>query len=590
MLTARFRPRAFRPLAAVALLGALGTSTASASPVLMAGTGSEKVHSTDITLVQKDGKSVITVMPDYQGPLSSFAVIIPVPKDVTDAKVTTLKREFVDRVALVSAPKFAEFWEMDPCSEEKFEQDWERDMTASDDTGFLGTMKTDPTKKVAKEMLLDVKAKTKDGEYKDSVIGSAAVIEKWLAGKNYKLPEGGDVNLANYESAGYQFLALDVDTNRMELVGGDRAILSPIRFWTEAPVKSLPTRFGLPSAAKEQELTIFTMVPGQRMQATNYETKAVPTNLRVQTEYVESEDKKYNLKEKVGEFYSALHDRFLEKNPGNFLLEYAWSTDTCGQPCATEPLLPHELLSLGGDVFEADLPEDVRRPEPPEATDEEKLKLEGILAGKTTPAEKKEAQEQWEEDRAELAARKGILARNKFVLSRLHYRYKADQMPQDVELGAGAAIEGGVALPEGPEGAADNAVKPAKENKFQSRYNGLFPNKIVVKCDDPKPHRWGKPPRTYRGLRKIWVAEDLARRNRTRVDVEKAVLTAVPELGLSGVAQEKPVEAEVPAVAETQEEGDCGCHSAGLPAKASWAGLGMLLAFGAFWRRRVRGS
>ena len=588
MLNARLSFRAFRPLvAAASLFAGLWSSSVLASPVLLAGAGSEKVHSTEITLAQKDGKSVITVMPDYQGPLSSFAVILPVPKDVTDARVSTLKREFIDRVSLVSAPKFAEFWEMDPCSDEKFEQDWERDMTASADTGFLGTMKTDPSKKVAKEMLLDVEAKTKDGEYQESLLGSADEIKAWLSKKQYSLPEGGEKNLAEFEAAGYQFLVLDVDTNRMELIGGDRAILSPIRFWTEEPVKSLPTRFGLPSAAKEQELTIFTLVPDQRMQVTNYETKAVPTNLRVETEYVESEDKKYNLKEKMGEFYVALHDRFLEKNPGTFLMEYAWSSSDCGQPCATEPLLPHELLSLGGDVFEADLPEDVRRPEPPEPTDEEKAKLEEILAGKETPKEKKAAKDMWEADREELVARKGILERNQFVLTRLHYRYDAKQMPKNVELGAGAPITGGVDLPKGPDGAADASVKPSEKNQFQSRYNGLFPNQVVVKCENPKPHRWGKAPRSYRGLRKIWVAEDLARRNRKRIDVAKAVLTPVPELALTGMVEEKPAEEAAAAeVTEEKKDGDCGCRSAGLPVRGSWAGFASLGLGLLFWRRR----
>ena len=72
--------------------------------------------------------------------------------------VWMLKREYVDRVAHVSAPRFAEFWEMDPCEKGKVQQEWERDMTANADTGFLGVMKTDPSKKVAKEMLLDVEA------------------------------------------------------------------------------------------------------------------------------------------------------------------------------------------------------------------------------------------------------------------------------------------------------------------------------------------------------------------------------------------------------------------------------------------------
>jgi MYXO-CTERM domain-containing protein len=446
-------------------------------------------------------------------------------------------------------------------------------------------MKTDPSKKVAKELLLDMEARTKDGEYITTIVGDAEEIKSWLSQKNYTLPAGADQSFSDYEAAGYKFLALNVDPNRVELVGGDRAQLSPIRVWTNQEIKSIPMRFGLPSAAKEQEILLYTLVPEQRMQVTNYETQAVPTNLRVVTDYVESADKQYNLKEKVGEFFVALHDRYLEKHPNTFLLEYAWPSDDCGQPCANEPLLPDELLTLGGDVFEADLPEEVRRPEPPPMTDEEKTKLEAVMAEKETPKEKAEAKKMFEEERQELVARRGILARNKYVLSRLHYRYNAAQMPKDVELGAGAPITGGVGLPLGEQGAADTTVKPSDKNQFQSRYNGLFPNKVVVNCDNPKHHRWGKAPRSYRGLRKIWVAEDLARRNRKRIDIEEAIITPVPDLGVSGAktaeqkAAEKKAADEAAATAATQEkEGDCGCRAAGKPGGGGWKLLAVLLA------------
>lgn len=588
MLKPSLRSAYFRRLALLSLSCFSWISSAAASPVLLAGSGSEKVHSTDITLMQKDGKSVVSILPDYQGPLSSFAVIIPVPKDVSVEQVSTLKREFVDRVALVSAPKFAEFWEMDPCDTEELEQDWQRDMTAKANTGFLGVMQTEPSKKVAKEMLLDLKAKTKDGEYKEIVVGTSDEIKAWLKKKAYALPPGGEENLNSYGAAGYHFVALDVDVNRVELVGGDRAQLSPIRFSTSATISTLPTRFGLPSAAKEQELLIYTFVPEKRLQVTNYPTLPAPTNLRVVTEYEEKPGSSFNLKEKVGEFYAALHDRFLQKHPGSFLLEYAFPADTCGQPCTTEPLLPHELLSLGADVFEADLPEAVRRPKAPEPTEEEEEKLKAILAEKQTPKEKKEAKETWAADREELVARKGLLERNQYILSRLHYRYAAAAMPKDVELGPAAPLEGGIALPSGEFGESDTSVKEAAKNEFQSRYNGVFPNKVVVKCEAPKPHRWGKAPRSYRGLRKIWVAEDLSRRNRSRVKLEGAVLSTVAELDLAGSAATKEADPAVTtASAEEKKDGGCGCKSTRSTPSSLGAVLG-LAALGLVQLRRRR--
>lgn len=568
------------------LLGMLSGGTAEASPVLIAGSGTEKVHSTDITLMKKDGVSVLSVLPDYQGPFSGFAVILAVPGDVTKDRVSTLNRKYADQLKLLSAPKFAEFWEMDPCSKEEVEQDWERDLSTKGKTNFLGAPDLGPTKKVEKEMLLKVEASTKAGEYKETFIGNAEELRAWLKKKEYELPAGGDKSIDDYESRGYQFLALDVDTNRVELIGSDRASLSPIRFYTEDDVTKLPTRFGLPSAAKQQEMILYTLVPDQRIQVTNYPTKAAPTNLSVTNEYVESADKKYNLKEKMPEFYAALFDSFVAKNPKTFVLEYAWSATDCGQPCATLPLLPDEILSLGADVFEARLSPEVTRPKPPEPTAEEQALIDEQIKALKTPKEKKDAKETWEKDREELAARKALIARNEYVLTRLHYRYAADGMPNDVELGNGAPITGGVALPKGEFGDTDQTVQPSKENQFQTRYNGNFQNITVVNCEDPKPHRWGKAPRSYRGLRKIWIADDLARRDRTRIKVEGAVLSAVAELGLSGRAVPKP---EKPAAAEAPKEEKGGCAVDGVPTRGNGAFTGLLgLLFGAALLGRVR--
>jgi hypothetical protein len=63
-------------------------------------------------------------------------------------------------------------------------------------------------------------------------------------------------------------LAAEVDVNRLELVGGDRAQLSPLRYWTNESASKVPARFGLPSAASAQELFIYTLISGQRMQVT----------------------------------------------------------------------------------------------------------------------------------------------------------------------------------------------------------------------------------------------------------------------------------------------------------------------------------
>ncbi len=523
-----------------------------------------------------DGATAVTVMPDYQGPIQPFALITVVPGDVDIERVTTLKREFVDRVDTVSAPRFSEFWEMDPCEPGKAEQEWERDMTAKADTGFMGVMQTDPSKKVAKELLVDVTAKQKEGEYKISILDSWDQLSKWLSDKGYKAPEGTEAALKPYLDAGMKLLVADVDANRIELVGGDRAQLSPIRFWTEGAYDTIPARLGLVSAPEKQELLVYVLDPKSRSEVKNYPTKFAPTNLTVD----------FEVKERMGEFYAGLHDLFLAKNPGTFLTEFAWPTGGCGQPCASEALLPHELVSLGGDVFDSKLDDEVRNPDPGKPTEEEKAKFEASVAEKN-PKEKREAKKAWEEERKTLAARRALLDRHKYILTRVHYRYGKDELPKDPKIGpAEEAVTGGVDLPQGKDGAASTKVEPSDQNEFQTRYNNLHPNKTVVKCESPENYRWGKAPRTYRGLRKIWVAEDLTRKNRKQIDPVAMVQTSVPELGL-GVAKKEPEKAAPPADAAAEKKDDsCGCRAAGLP-QASGVGVWAALLGGiALWRRR----
>lgn len=575
MPTKKMHFRTFATALSSFFLVSTAALTASASPVLLVGTGTEKVHSTHVSVLQGADTTVVTILPDYQGPLSSFAVVIPVPSDVSAARLATLKREFVDRLETITAPRFAEFWEMDPCEPGQPEQEWERSVKADPSSGFLGTVQVDTSKQTARELLLDVDSQTKEGEYQFRVFPSAEALTQYISSQDWTVPGEGEAAIREYASQGYHFVVATVDVNRIELIGGDRALLSPIRFWTKSEFKKLPARFGLSSAAPHQELFLYTLVKDQRMQVTNYPTKAAPTNLTVD----------FAVKERMGEFYTALHDRFLEKNPGTFLLEYAFSTADCGKPCPNEPLLPHELMSLGGDVLDAQLPASERRPRPADPTEEEEAKLQALLDGRT-PQEKAQIQKDWQAEREELAVRRALLARHEYILSRLHYRYDKSQLPQDPEWGPGASVQGGVALPEGTEGQADTAVGVSETNQYQTRFNHLHPSISQVECENPVRSRWGKAPSTYRGLRKIWVAEDLARKNRKQIQLEEVVKTTISDLGIAAKAPEPEV-TEQPT--EEKKSENCGCHVAGLPlASTGWWSLSALLGWAAFLRRKTR--
>jgi hypothetical protein len=322
-----------------------------------------KTYSTQIAIMKKGADTVVSIMPDYEGPLEGFAMVLFVPADVTSDKVTTLKRDFLDRLDSLSAPRFHEYWEQDPCDPGPVEQEWERNLkvdgAASGPLGGGAPAPEGTALKPAKELFLDVKAKQKEGEYRFTLLEAGADVTKWLASHGYSAPAGVAAALKPY--AALKPLIAEVDPKRIELVGGDRAQLSPVRFSTSQPYATIPSRIGLLNAPQQQELIVFVIDPEARYEAKNYKTIFPPTNVNLD----------FSAKERMGEFYNALYDLILVKTPQTFLSEFAWPTSGCGQPCATEPLMIHELLSLGADVFEQAVPDAERHPKPPELTKEQ---------------------------------------------------------------------------------------------------------------------------------------------------------------------------------------------------------------------------
>jgi len=531
------------------------TPRAAAFPGFMAGkTKAPVVHQTQIVLMKKGPTSVVTVMPDYQGPLEPFVLVLAAPADVVADHVVTLKREFVDHADQMSAPRFHEFWEQDPCDPGPPEQEWQRDLRVSG-AGFLGGAPTGPSKKVAIELSLDTQPKVKEGEYTMSVLPAGTSPLGWLKEHGYAPPLGAEQAVAPYVSQGLVFVMAEVDTKRIELVGGDRAQLSPIRFFTDQPFDTLPMRLGLLNASPtdKQELFLYALDTANRYEAANYENFTPPTNIEVD----------FEVKERMGEFYNSLYDAILAKHPKAFLREFSWPADGCGEPCATVPYELFELLSLGGDVFERAVPDEERTPPPPELTADEK-ELDKELLKPLKPKEKREKIKELKEDRQKIATVKALVQRHKYVLSRLHYRYDAKTLEADPKLAAKAeGFQGGTALPKGEKREAEMAVTGGK-NRHQTRFNNFHNWKPVIHCPSPDRWKWGKSPPDYKGLRKIWIADDLTRKSRTQIPAVKMVKTDLKELGLgpSSVIPDAGADA-ADGGTEAGKSGGCGCRVGG---------------------------
>jgi hypothetical protein len=521
------------------------TTPARAFPGVFAGKGPARriSNATQVVLMEKGDHTVVSIWSDYEGPLDRFALVLPVPGDVKLSDVRTLKRDAIDHLDEITAPRFHEFWEMDPCETGAPEQEWERDLSVKDaSVNFLAGGMPDMSggTKVAPELLLDLTPEFKDGEYAFRLFPKLQALKGYLSSRGLSLPEGADALLAHYESQNMQMLVADVATSKVELAGARRALLSPIRFATRQPYV-LPSTLGLASASGRQELLIYVLHPTDRFEVANYPNVYPPTNVTVDP----------SVKERLGDFYAGVHDALLAKNPKGVLVEYAWPTiKRCGEPCPNAPLKIHELLSLGADVLEADVSDAEKNPKPADPTDAEKEQAK---------AADKETRVRMDEQRKEVARRQALLARNNYVITRLHHRYDAHGLPADIELRSAGPVKGGVGVPAGPNAEVSGAVEPAAENRLQIRYNVGYPSKKVVQCEAPQRWRWGIPPASYRGLRKTWTARDLAYKKRDRFKLEDVIKSGVPVLGIAAAAPapEEPSSAAAQAAKPAAKESGC---------------------------------
>jgi hypothetical protein len=472
----------------------------------------------------------------------------------------------VDHLDEISAPRFHEFWEMDACEPGEAEQEWERDLKVKDSAAnFLGAGLPDTSggQKLPPEMLLDVKPQFKDGEYSFGLVPKGQSVEAYLKKKGLTVPSAIQSRLGQYQAQGMQMLVAEVATSKVELAGARRALLSPIRFSTREPY-AIPATLGLANSAGPQELIVYVLHPDKRFEIANYPNVFPPTNANVDLA----------VKERMGEFYAGVHDALLAKNPNAFLVEYAWPTiKHCGEPCPNAPLMIHELLSLGVDVVEEDVPEPERNPKPPELTEEEAAQLK---------AADKPTRKRLEEQRREVVRRRGLVERNNYVITRLHHRYDASSLKQDVQVRAAEHVQGGLGTPSGPNGELPTSVEPAAQSRLQVRYSTVHPSKKVVQCENPQRWRWGQAPPSYRGLRKTWTARDTAYKKRDRFALPEVIKSSVPALGISAAVAGAPAAAAAPA---PEEKSGCrlapGRTPSGGGVGASLLGLALLL-----WRRQ----
>ncbi len=282
-----------------------------------------------VVYVRDENKNVITMMNDYQGNLKDFALVVPVPVVLEKEQIHIGDSKVVDHLDAFSAPRLVEYFDENPCR--RYQTEFEVFKSQSSPGA------ADVERRKKQDLGVSIEATYTVGEY-DIIILSAKYsqgLEEWLIQNGYKIPEGAHKALEPYIKQKMKFFVAKVNLKEQSKTG--LTYLRPLQFAFDSPKFMLPIRLGMINAKGDQDLIIFMLTRRGRVETTNYMTVKLPSNFDVPV-FVKQEFK---------DFYLAMFENQVKKHNGKVVFtEYFWDMSWC-DPCASDPLNPKELRSLG---------------------------------------------------------------------------------------------------------------------------------------------------------------------------------------------------------------------------------------------------
>jgi len=330
-------------------------------------------EASQVIVVRRDNRTVISMANDYRGELTEFALVVPVPQVLERGQIHIGDRKLFERIDAYSAPRLAEYHDPDPCAQAKIERA---------DSLLARAPAAAPAKEHDKRsgaLGVTVEAAYTVGEY-DIVMLSAKEsdgLEAWLLRNGYRIPKEASAALQPYVRQQMKFFVARV--NLREQAKSGVSYLRPLQFAFESPKFMLPVRLGMLNARGAQDLVVYLLTASGRVEATNYRTVKLPANVEMPT-FVRTD---------FARTYKALFDSQAARETNRAIFtEYFWDMSWC-DPCAADPLSRDELRNAG--VFWAD----------PAARSPQGLPV----------------------------ARGGV---EPVMLTRLHLRYTEDSLPEDL--------------------------------------------------------------------------------------------------------------------------------------------------------------
>lgn len=350
-------------------------------------------------VIARDGpRTVLTMVNDYKGALTEFALVVPTPQVIREGQVRVVDKVVVEHLDAFSAPRLAEYRDPDPC---QFHFSWGEKIYPPMQPMPVMAMSAMPAAVRDAALGVTVEAAYTLEEY-DIVSLSATQsdgLETWLTENGYRIPKGASAALKPYINQGMKFFVAKVNLKNQAQTG--YTLLRPLQFAFESEKFMLPMRLGLLNAPpdKPQDLIVYTLTRQGRVESSSYRTARLPTGVNIP----------FFAKPVFKQVYQDMFSEQARREDYRVVFtEYFWNMGFC-DPCAADPLTVEEQRKLGAFWVGGGDP----------VQNFKALVTPGAEAGKMDAA---------------LMNRRGGWGGSPVMVTRLHLRYTASSFPEDLML------------------------------------------------------------------------------------------------------------------------------------------------------------
>ncbi|MEL6674857.1 MAG: DUF2330 domain-containing protein [Bacteroidota bacterium] len=295
-----------------------------------------------VILVRDGEQTTVTMYNDFQGKIEDFAMVVPVPEVLSRKQIKVIEGGIFQKINDYSSPRVVQYYDRNPCPAkypalESQHMNLDEVVVVQSLRGrILGIGKKKYQVKVKKRY--DIKG------YSIVILSAknSKGLKLWLTDHGYKIPGQAAELLEPYIKSGMNFFVVKV--NKMAINQMQGKYLKPIQISYTSSRFMLPIRLGMANAEAPQDMLVYAFSKKGRIEASNYQTRNVPTNFDIPIPVLP----------KFGAFYNDLFAKtWSESSQGAVHLEYAWNLSGSNQvkcdPCVNPPLTYPQLTEAGVD-------------------------------------------------------------------------------------------------------------------------------------------------------------------------------------------------------------------------------------------------